>query len=82
MVFQQAVGNLLNKVNRVSENCDFVISVFWDLTKAFDLVNRSYLLLKLFLYRTQDIENDWIESCLTSKFNLLKMVIVAHLYYL
>ena len=41
-----------------------------ELTKTFDLVNRSYLLRKLYLYGVRDIENDWIRSYLTGRVQL------------
>ena len=39
------------------DNSEFVISIFLNFTKAFDLVNMSYLLRKLYLYEIRNIEN-------------------------
>ena len=44
---ENAVQNLLNQVYHAFESGEFVISIFLDLTKAFDLANRSYLSRKL-----------------------------------
>ena len=46
---------------------EFVISIFLDFTKAFDLVKRSYLLRNLCLYGVRDLENYWIWSYLTDR---------------
>ena len=64
---ENAVQNLLKQVYHAFDNGEFVISIFLDLTKAFDLVNRSYLLRKLYLYGVRDIENYWIRSYLTGR---------------
>ena len=61
-----AVQNLLNQF-------EFVISIFLDSTKAFDLVNISYLLRKLYIYGVQDIENYWIRSYLTGRIKLINI---------
>ena len=47
-------------VYQAFDNGEFIISILLDLTKAGDLINRSYLLDKLPLYGIRDIENDWI----------------------
>ena len=48
-------------------NGEFVNSLSLDLTKAFDLVNSSYILRSFYLYGIGDIENYWIRNYLTSR---------------
>ena len=45
----------------------FIISIFLDLTKALDLVNKSYLMRKLCLDGIRDTENYWIRCYLTGR---------------
>ena len=58
VIFQRKTqfNNLLNQVYHAFDIGEFVISIFLDLTKVFDLENRSYLLRKLYLYGVQDIK--------------------------
>ena len=55
---ESQLKNLLNRVCRAFDNVEFIISLFMDLNKAFDLVNGSILLRKLYLHGIRDIEND------------------------
>ena len=66
--------NFLNQVFQAIDNGEIVISIFLDLTKAFDLINRSYLLRKLYLYEVRDIENDWIRSYSTGRVQFTNLV--------
>ena len=50
MLTENEAQNLLNHVYHAFDNAVFVISKFLDLTKAFDLANRSYLLRNMLLY--------------------------------
>lgn len=54
---ENAVDNLVNQVYQAFDKGEFKISIFLDLTKGFDIASRTYLLRKLFLYGTSDIEN-------------------------
>ena len=56
---------MLTQVYYASANGEFVICILLYLTKAFDLVNKSYLLHKLYLYGVRDTENDCSRSFLT-----------------
>ena len=55
---ENAAQNLLNQIYQAFENGEFVIGIILNLTKAFDLINRSYFLFKWFLYEKRDIEKD------------------------
>ena len=62
-----AVTQFTEKVYDIIENRKFAIATFLDLSKAFDLVNHSFLLQKLTHYGIRGIANDWINSYLENR---------------
>ena len=62
-----AVIQFTEKVYDIIENRKFAIATFLDLSKAFDLVNHSFLLQKLTHYGIRGIANDWINSYLENR---------------
>jgi len=59
--------DLLEEITSALDNSQFVISIFLDLTKAFDTVNHSILLNKLSYYGLKDKANLWFKSYLSNR---------------
>ena len=53
---------LVDTLIEALQNQEFVIGVFLDFSKAFDTVDHSILLLKLFHYGIRGIAHDWFKS--------------------
>ena len=64
---------MLTQVYHAFDNGEFVTGIFLDLTKAFDLVSRSFLLLQLYLCGVRDIESYWIRSYLTGRVQFINI---------
>ena len=47
---QQAIISLVNKITSCIDSCDLMIGVFLDLKKAFDTVNHTILIRKMYAY--------------------------------
>ena len=54
-----AINTLLSIVYPAFDRGEYALSIFLDLTKAFDLVDRRILLRKLYLYGIMFNENSW-----------------------
>ena len=64
---ENAIHNLLSCIYPALDRGEFVVSIFLDLSKAFDLVNRTYLLRKLQAYGVRENELNWFQSYLTNR---------------
>ena len=62
-----ALITLIDKILEALDNSDFVIGVFLDFSKAFDTVDHSILLEKLYLYGIRGLALQWFESYLSSR---------------
>ena len=61
---------LIDLVDEISSHLDksnYVLTLFLDLSKAFDTVNHSILLSKMDFYGIQDLENHWFKSYLQKR---------------
>ena len=56
--------DLIEQITKSVDNGEFAITLFLDLSKAFDTVNRSILWSKLSYYGIAGLENLWFKSCL------------------
>ena len=61
---EHGVQELLGNVLKGSENKEFTVAIFVDLSKAFNSLEHHVLLRKLEKYGIQDISNDWFRSYL------------------
>ena len=59
---QQAIVSLIDKMTKAVNSNDIVISVFIDLTKAFDCVPTDILLAKLHAYGIRGDYINWFKS--------------------
>ena len=62
-----ALITLTDKVMTKLDKGDTVVGVFLDLSKAFDTVDHSILLEKLYRYGIRGIANKWFHSYLSSR---------------
>jgi hypothetical protein len=63
-----ALLDLVDKVSESIENNQFTIGIFVDLAKAFDTVNHSILLKKLYHYGIRGTPLAWFESYLNNRY--------------
>ena len=64
---ENAVQKLLSHVYEAFDKGEFVLNIFLDLSKAFDVVNRRYLLYKLKRYGVNENELSWFTSYLDDR---------------
>ena len=56
--------DLIEQITVALDQGEYALSIFLDLSKAFDTVNHSILLTKLIYYGIEDMENQWFDSYL------------------
>ena len=59
--------DLIDEITKALDEEKYAVSIFLDLSKAFDTVNHSILLSKLDLYGIRGNENQWFRSCLSNR---------------
>ena len=64
---QQAIITLITKITSCIDSGDMMIGVFLDLKKAFDMVNHSILIRKIYAYGIRGHIPKWFESYLTDR---------------
>ena len=64
---EHAIGQLVDQIYEPFEKNEYTLSVFIDLSKAFDTVDHLILLRKLELYDITDRNYAWIKSYLSSR---------------
>ena len=62
-----ALITMVDKVTEALDNGDYVVGVFLDFSKAFDTVDHSILLDKMFIYGVQNIALKWFKDYLTGR---------------
>ena len=74
-----AIIELFDKITTAIENNEFTVGIFLDLSKAFDTVNHSILLKKLYFYGVRGKCHSWIADYLSNrKVKVGKVCIRAH----
>ena len=64
---EHAILNIVNKIQENMDNERFTCGIFIDLQKAFDTVDHSILLHKLYYYGFRGIIQDWFSSYLINR---------------
>ena len=59
--------DLIDEITKALDEEKYAVSIFLDLSKAFDTVNHSILLSKLDLYGIRGNENQWFRSYLRNR---------------
>ena len=62
-----ALITLVDKITEALDKGDYVIGVFLDFSKAFDTVDHSILLEKMFTYGIRDVALQWFKDYLTGR---------------
>ena len=62
-----ALITLIGKITEALDQCELVIGIFLDFSKAIDTVDHGILLQKLELYGVQHIALKWFDSCLSNR---------------
>ena len=69
-----AIIELVDKITKAIENNEFTVGIFLDLSKAFDTVNHSTLLKKLYFYGIRGKCHSWIEDYLSKRKQIVKYI--------
>ena len=67
-----AIIELIDKVTKAIESNEYTIGIFLDLSKAFDTVNHSILLRKLYFYGIRGNCHKWLMNYLTNRRQIVK----------
>ena len=62
-----AILTLLEKITKAIDNDKFAVGIVIDFAKAFDTVNHSILLKKLYHYGIRGVAYKWLESYLSNR---------------
>ena len=71
MDFEETI-ELVNKITKTSENNEFTVGIFLNLSKAFDTVNHDILLRKLYFYGIRGSCHAWIKHYLSNRKQIVK----------
>ena len=63
---------LIDKVIKAIESNEYTIGIFLDLSKAFDTVNHSILLRKLYFFGIRGNCHKWLKNFLTNRKQIVK----------
>ena len=62
-----AILELIHKITQAIERKEFTLTVFIDLSKAFDIMDRSILFYKLHFYGIRGVALNWFKSYLNNR---------------
>ena len=75
----ETLGQLMDLGEIICESIDkkkYVMGIFIDLKKAFDTIDHTILLDKLYHYGIRGISNDWVKVILKIENNLCSMIML------
>ena len=62
-----AIINVVEEITKEFDACNFTVGIFIDLKKAFDTIDHTILLKKLYNYGIRGISLSWIQNYLTNR---------------
>jgi hypothetical protein len=62
-----AIQTFIGDIQKTLDNKQLVLGIFFNLSKAFDVINHNRLLTKLELYRLRGISHVWMRLYLTDR---------------
>ena len=68
-----AIIDLVEKISNSIENNEHSLGIFLDLAKAFDTVNHSILLTKLYHYGIRGVAFDWFKNYLSKRYQYVSI---------